>query len=268
MLFSRDWVKWIVVAVVASAVCVGLGFWQMGRFETKHAASEHLNANVDGDPVSVRDVLATPNTAPTPEQQWRQVRITGTYDDENRILVRNRPNDKNYGYEVLVPFEYDGGVVIVDRGWIPNGRTADAPDAVPPTPTGKVTVTGWLKAGEKDLNRPPVPGQAASINIPQLRDLTGHAQADNAYVVLREETGTSLPSTAPEVIPPNDPNEYAWINFSYAVQWWLFALGIPIFVLIKARREDREQRGVVEPKRKKTASLWDEADAEDDLLDE
>ncbi|GAB3583823.1 SURF1 family protein [Calidifontibacter terrae] len=245
--------------LIVAATCVFLGRWQYHRYQTKSTAEHHLEANYNGVPVALRSVLPSAAAVPDRTTQWRQVAVTGNYDPNHHILIRNRPLDGTYGYEVVVPLTYPGGVVFVDRGWIANGRTAVAPDSIPPTPTGQVTVVGWVRAGEPNLDRAPVAGQAASINIPELRTLTGQPQADSGFVLMRREAGNNLPTTKPDQLPKPDPGSYAWINFSYAYQWWLAALAIPAFFLVRLRRQHLEDTGRAKPKEKKVR-IWDEED--------
>lgn len=259
LLLTRRWAAWLAVALLVAATCVLLGRWQFHRYQEKSAAQHHLEANYNGTPVPLRTVLPSMAAKPDKATQWRQVTVTGTYDERRRILVRNRPLEGTFGYEVVLPLTYPGGVVFVDRGWIPNGRTAIAPDVVPPTPAGRVTVTGWVKASEPSLDRAPVRGQAASINIAELRTLSQQPQADSAYVLMRHEVGANLPSTVPDQLPKPDPGGYAWINFSYAIQWWFAALAIPGYLLVRLRRQNLEDTGRAKPKPKKVR-IWDEED--------
>ena len=61
------------------------------------------------------------------------VTVTGQYAASGQLLVRGRALNTAQGMEVLVPFRVDGGaILLVDRGWVPNGdQAADLP-TVPP----------------------------------------------------------------------------------------------------------------------------------------
>lgn len=260
-MMTRRWLGWLAAALVVALACTLLGRWQFGRYEDRIATERHLEANYNGEPVDIRQAHPDPAVAPTADQQWRQVRMTGDYLDPDRVLVRNRPLHKNYGFEVLVPFRTTRGeVVFVDRGWIPNGRTAAGPDSVPATPTGRVEVIGWLRSGEPNLERAGVQGQAASINIAQLRQLTGQAGAADGYVLMRSESGPGVTQARPQALPKPDPGGSAWINFSYAFQWWLAAAGVIAFVLLRARREHLDATGRAEPPKPTKQRIWDEED--------
>ena len=106
-------------------------------------------------------MLQGPGASLARAEEWTLVTATGRYADRNLMLVRNRPNHGVFGYEVAIPLELaDGASLLVDRGWIPNGRTAADPPPVPATPAGDITVTGWLRVGEPSLGQQLVRPQA------------------------------------------------------------------------------------------------------------
>jgi len=262
LLMTRRWLAWLAVAAVWGVACFFLGRWQWHRYESKHTLQHQMNDNYNATPASIQSLLTSPSSQVTSDDEWRQVRLVGTYDAKHRVLVRNRPNNGNYGYEVVVPFHLkSGGNILVDRGWIPNGENASAPDSVPPTPTRRITVTGWLRPPEKDLGRQPVPGQVASINVPDITEITGVKTYD-AYVLMRhEKTTAGTTPKRPQPLPKPDPGNYAGINLSYAIQWWLGMVAGLAYVLLRCRREHLDEvRGPREPKPKKVR-IWDEEDA-------
>ena len=60
------------------------------------------------------------------DDQYARVRATGRYDAAHQLLVRNRPLEGQVGYYVLTPLVTDAGpALLVDRGWVPAGATAD-----------------------------------------------------------------------------------------------------------------------------------------------
>ena len=82
------------------------------------------------------------------------------------VLVRNRPYEGAYGYEVLSP----GPRRRPDpprRPWLGAQREErrETRPEVPPNPAGEVTVTGWLRPGGASLGHHLPAGQLASINI-------------------------------------------------------------------------------------------------------
>ena len=266
---SRRWLTALAVAAIFAVACVFLGRWQWHRHEDKAARAQRINSHYFASPVPLSKALPGPGTTLPRAEEWTLVTATGRYAAENLMLVRNRPNNAVFGYEVVVPLELaDGASLLVDRGWVPNGPSATEPSAVPPTPSGDITVTGWLRIGEPSLRRPFLDGQLASINLPEARAQAG-TPLYGAYLITRSEAGPpGRPISRPQELEKPDTGEGP--HLAYALQWWLAA---PVgFALIFAgvRREHLERLEPTAPpsgraapprppKARKTR-IWDEED--------
>jgi len=215
------WLR-ITVAVLALSVLFGfLGRWQLHRHEAKVARNAQIDATYAAAPVPIGEVLAGPDAALPAGRQWTPVRVTGSYQPDRQVLIRNRPLDGNYGYEVVVPLRTDAGVaVLVDRGWVPPGQDFVRPDAVPAPPAGHVDVVVRLRPGEPPLDQTPPPGQEMRIDLPRIGAIAGGSYYRGAYGVLAAER--PAPSQAPVLLPR--PDEDLGPHLSYAVQWWAGAL--------------------------------------------
>lgn len=264
-LTERRWLTWLLVATIWAVGCFFLGLWQWHRFSDKHTAQEQLHVNYDATPVPLADAVGS-------GRDWLRVTMTGQYAANQQVLVRNRPNNGDYGYEVLVPLHLTQAaagrsIVLVDRGWVPNGQTASEPDSVPAVPSGTVTVVGWLRPFEPNLAKPAVSGQVASIYLPDVVDTAGLAAADvvpGNYVLMQSErTATGGSPARPAALPEPDPGSYAGINLSYAIQWWLGMIAGYGFVILRARRELHDEQSVDVPRvpKPKKVRIWDEEDA-------
>jgi cytochrome oxidase assembly protein ShyY1 len=127
---------------------------------------------------------------------------------------------------------------------------------VPPTPTGEVTVEGWLRSGEPDLGKELPAGQLASIDLGAAAQQTGGGTVLDAYLVLgSEQPGGARPA------PLEEPDTDLGPHQAYAFQWWLTSvfglvlLGYRLRVDAEARREAT----TTVPKLKKVR-IWDEED--------
>jgi len=279
-LITRRWLAALAAAAVFAVACFFLGRWQWGRHVTKHVRAERITSHYTASPVPLGTALRSVDTALRPSEEWTPVSVTGTYSADNLLLVRNRPNNSVYGYEVVVPLEVPGGAVLVDRGWIPNADTAADKPPVPATPTGTVTVTGWLRPGEPSLHRDMPTGQLASINLAEAGQQTG-ARLYGAYLIVRSEhsaSGQHIARATPLVAPDTDEGPH----LAYALQWWLFAATGFVLVGVGARREAQDLAagaatggaaspgaapattgtGATAPRpRPKKTRIWDEEDA-------
>jgi cytochrome oxidase assembly protein ShyY1 len=159
-------------------------------------------------------------------------------------VVRRRTNsDEEVGFHVLTPFVLDDGrVLMVNRGWIPaNGAQKEFP-RIPAPPKGEITVTGRLMADEttadsgiKDLRGLPE-RQVMLINSKQQAKFLGK-QVLGGYI---EMTAPGPKGGSPELLPDPDHSSIG-PHMAYAVQWWLFAAGVPVGWLILVRRERQER---------------------------
>ena len=261
MLTSRRWLGAFAVALAFAVAAFFLGQWQWHRYEAKAARADRINSHYDAKPQAVLDVLGAD---PLPlSRDWTRVTMQGRYAAEATLLVRNRPFDGTYGYEVLVPFENtSGGTVLVDRGWVQNAETAETLPAVVPAPTGDVTVTGWLRRSEPSLGKTLPRGQLASINLTDASAQVGSPLL-GSYVILEVERlpdGTAPARPTALEAPDTDLGPHQ----AYAFQWWLGMVAGFVLVWFGARREYREgleqaaPEGTSRPVKK--VRIWDEED--------
>ena len=268
---SRRWLTALAVAALFAGACVYLGRWQWSQHEDRAANAHRITSHYFASPVPLSRAMPEPNANLPRAKEWTLVSATGRYADRSLMLVRNRPNNGVFGYEVVIPLELaDGTSLLVDRGWIPNGQNAAEPSPVPATPTGDITVTGWLRMGEPSLRRQLPTGQLASINLTEARAQTG-ASLYGAYLILRGEAGPPGQGIVrPRALEEPDTGEGP--HLAYALQWWLSAPVGFALVLVGARREhleasrsnDSARAGAAaapSPRRVRKTRIWDEEDA-------
>ena len=145
------WLRAVWLVVLLSVACVFLGRWQWGRHEGKVAIARADRPATTTRPRSTWRTCCRNRRATLPAgDEWRPVRVGGTYLADAAVLVRNRPHGTaEYGYEVVVPFRVDGGpVLLVDRGWIPNGASGARPTPSRRRPPASVTVVARLRRTE------------------------------------------------------------------------------------------------------------------------
>ncbi|TDC00637.1 SURF1 family protein [Nonomuraea longispora] len=248
-LLTPRWLALHVVVLLVIPAFVFLGRWQFGRFEERSANSERVTANIEAPPVPL-ERLATPGRPVREDDRFRKVTVAGTYDPSHALVVRRRPQEGRAGYYVLTPLVTGRGTaVIVNRGWVRAGATADTPPEVPPPPTGQVTVTGRLRPSESEESSgirersglPP--GQVLLINTDTIGKGLPYTLV-GGYVELTEQQ--PRPAAAPVPVPEPDVGAGGGLNLAYGVQWWLFigiALGGWILLI---RREVAERMAAAE----------------------
>ena len=232
-MFSRAWLLTTLLVFIGSAICVRLGIWQLDRLKQRRA----FNAQV----ISMRaaEMLKLNQNLPADisSMEWRAVIVSGEYDFENQLALRNQYNGDQYGYHLITPLRFGNGTaVLVDRGWIPaDGNTAPT-DWRKYDESGQVTVTGQIRLGQAK----PAFGGVADAD-------TGHLDIWNNLNIVRI-SGQSPYPILPVYIQPNEiendsvpPIPFQPVveltegsHFGYALQWFAFAtilfVGYPFFL--------------------------------------
>ncbi|QSB04506.1 SURF1 family protein [Natronoglycomyces albus] len=241
-LTSPRWLGLAAFALVAVLVCALLATWQQGRATERSAANDRIQAGAGADPAAFEHVLPA-EVALDDDDRWLVVEVTGEFDTDNEIVIRARPQDGSNGYEILTPLLLDdGSAVLINRGWIAAAQGGAVPD-IPPAPTGETTVIGRVYEPEPrggQVSREDGRWHSRVINVDQLA-------AEFPYQLRAGYVG-DLEASAPFQVQ-NPPSYRAWQNYSYAVQWWLFAGMIPIGFVVLARREAQGRGGVTTGKR-------------------
>lgn len=246
LLREARWAQALLGVAALSVLFAFLGRWQWHRHLHRDAEQALVAANYAARPLPLQTLLPPAARGPAstlPHRlEWRPAAVTGSYLTEQQVLVRNRPYEEQAGYEVVVPLRAgDGTVILVDRGWIPAGRTALRPDAVPAAPSGPVRVVVRLRPSEPVQDRRAPPGQVQSIAVAQLaRSLPDPDRVIGAYGALVSESTPAADTPAP-ALPPDFG---IGINLAYAVQWWAFALTAYLLFGWALVREARRRVGV------------------------
>ena len=263
VLATRRWLGALALAAAFAVAAFFLGQWQWHRYEDRKERADRITAHYDAAPVPLAGQVGTD---PMPAAlEWTRVRVSGRYAAGAPLLVRNRPYEGAYGYEVLSPLVLDDGrTLLVDRGWVLNAKNAQTRPEVPPNPSGEVTVTGWLRPSEPSLGHHLPAGQLASINIREARGQLDGTDLLGAYVVLDREQ-TAQGQTPPRPARLERPDTGLGPHQAYAFQWW-GSMGVGfILVFFGVRREYRDaleaESGEPLPGRQRQVRIWDEEDA-------
>ncbi|MGW5636504.1 SURF1 family cytochrome oxidase biogenesis protein [Streptomyces sp. NPDC003832] len=243
-LLSRQWVILTLAALLLIPTMIRLGIWQMHRYDERTARNQLVSEALSADPVPV-ERLTSPGHTVTSAERYRTVTAKGRFDTHDEVVVRRRTNgDDEIGYHVLTPFVLnDGKVLLVNRGWIPADRTSQtAFPEVPAPPAGELTVTGRLMpdetteaSGIKNLQGLPDRQIMLIDSAREARRLD--AEVLGGYLVLTSPDPEG--DTPQQLGEPGD--EDAALNYAYAIQWWLFAAGVPVGWVVLVRRERRDR---------------------------
>lgn len=141
---SRKWLFTTLLVFLGTALCIRLGIWQLDRLGQRRAFNSQVEAmralpvlDLDSEPVDSIESM-----------EWRAATVSGEYDFENQVAIRNRYFRDQYGYHLLTPLLSNGTAVLVDRGWIPADGNSSPADWRKYDEPGVVTVTGQIRLGQ------------------------------------------------------------------------------------------------------------------------
>jgi surfeit locus 1 family protein len=197
----------------------GLGIWQLDRAEQKRQLAASVESRRKLPPSSLNR-----GSTDADELEFRKIRADGRFLADKTVLIENRKYLGKNGYHVITPLRLDGSqqVVLVNRGWIPRQRLAEAGPL--PTPTGTVHVSGVI----------------ARLQPPALELAFNDTDSENPphwpYLTLDHFANWS----GLEILPfnvlqsPDDESGFvrewpqpvfsATMHIGYAIQWFAFAL--------------------------------------------
>ena len=203
------------ITAVMLAVLIGLGVWQLERLQWKRGVLAQLDA-ADA---------ATPVPLPFDPHPMQKVRVTGRWLPDLLAWygaeVRDTSEGSVMGSQVLMPLQMDNGtIVLVDRGWVPTTRKVQIP-----SPSGAVTITGWLRASEQQgLFSPPdapLVQRFYTMNPGKIGAALGIAPV-LPFVVMQLAQGPVDGYPIPQMRLPRPPNNH----LGYAFTWFGLALGL------------------------------------------
>lgn len=231
MLRQRRFVVLTLVVLLVSVLCVFLGRWQWHRHVEKRAIALAAGAALSQPPAPVASVL---NADQSVDQtlEFRQVTLTGVYDDEHQVLWRN-PRGGG-GYDVITPLvPQDGPALLIDRGWVPYSLSDElqpASDVTPPA--GPVQVIARLRPDAPFDDRKAPPGQTYHVSTEQLGgDLPYQLYRGYGELVGQVPPPDSALTLPANQIPSLGPHQL------YAYQWWIFSVLIWVGLVLLLRRE-------------------------------
>ena len=210
------------------ALLISLGRWQLHRADEKRALFDAFAAGSG----AVHDIDAATPKIP----RYARVEARGHYDGSRQVLIDNMVSGERAGYFVITPFALkDGGWVLVNRGWVPLGRSRAELPSVP------------VNSDERGLR-----GRADNMPSPGIRMGTPAALKAPYPVVAAYPTREEIAGLLQEsrwaaatdliLLDPSEPDGYVrnWAppgfppmrHIGYAVQWFGLALALAVIYLV------------------------------------
>jgi cytochrome oxidase assembly protein ShyY1 len=203
---------------------IRLSDWQFDRYNTRIQNNEITTTALSSEPINLTDLSQVSDL-----KDWQKVSIKGEFMNSDAKLLRRQYLESSLGFWVITPLKLDNDqVILVNRGWIPIAESSTSQQEIPSSPQGDVTIIGYVQT-LKDTRREPEDLPLNQINYLNSTNFSSQPLSTN-YLQLASMTPID---NQVAIIPlpelSNGP------HFSYAIQWILFALMLPIgwYVLLK-----------------------------------
>jgi surfeit locus 1 family protein len=222
----RPWLGAAIPALLAFIVLVGLGTWQVQRKAWKDALIATVAERFAAPPIPLPPPADWARLDPATDE-FRRVRFDAQLLNDKEALVFTTGSslhggDAGPGYWVFTPARVGGSVVMVNRGFVPEGR--QDPAARPQGQlAGTVAIVGVMRWPERP--GPFTPAAEPGKNLWFARDPVGMAQEKGLGPVAPfyiEQESPPAPGGLPRAgtLEPTFPNNH----LGYAVTWYGLAL--------------------------------------------
>ena len=220
-----------IAALIALAILLGLGVWQLQRLTWKTALLATIAARTTATPQPLPPEGEWPSLRPS-DYAYRHVVLTGIFDHGKeahvfRPLSREdaRGRFSGLGDLVLTPLRLaSGATVIVNRGFVPQDRIDPAARSEGQV-GGSVTITGLMR--EPESRNPFTPADSPQTGAWYTRDpqaIAAYNHLDGVAPFTVDADASDTPGGLPQggetvlAIPNN--------HLSYALTWFGLAIGL------------------------------------------
>ncbi|MCH8492917.1 MAG: SURF1 family protein [Idiomarina sp.] len=225
----------LLITLLAIAVMVKLGFWQIDRGQEKQAIIDRYEASEQ------QFVLHADNIAQAAMRPDSEVRVTATLHPEYVFYIDNQIHQGRAGYHVLAlatSTDLNPYLLPVNLGWIPGERSrAQLPNLS--LPTEPVTVVGRVRLpaenpfmlGEQNFTEQP--GWPLRIQYPELDKMAQALNLPLASFMVLQSPDAEFGYVREWPVVVMTPHRH----YAYAVQWFGLALAALIIFFVASREK-------------------------------
>ncbi len=214
------WIVALIVVAAVTAVFISLGKWQLDRHGEVQLDNAIRSSRLAEQPIPLEQMLVAAGTS-IDSLEYRRAIVDGSFLPKEELLVRNQVENGSAGFHVVTPFSFEGGTILVNRGWVPL-----AFDRVPVVEAPPRTITGTIEVILRSSQERPSVGRVEPdghlevvnrIDVDRLSEQVDGLIPVWGQLVVDEDRSLPIPVSIPE-FDDNGP------HLAYATQWFLFAL--------------------------------------------
>jgi surfeit locus 1 family protein len=188
-----------IFALFGFGTLIALGVWQFERRSFKNDLIARFEAGLS----------RAPSTYQLNAGEFSHVRVRGEFQNPDTIkLLTPAPEAaraktrEGFGYQLFTPLKFAGGIIFVNRGFVPQSL-ADTP-----APAGVNDVTGIVRlpGTPNSFTPPPEPGNRLFF-VPDIPDMAAAAGLKRGEAVTSEYIQAEPSPSAAQWPQPRDPRE-------------------------------------------------------------
>src|SRR4051812_12585530 len=216
--FDPSWLMTLLTVLLLFAF-VALGRWQWHRGVAREAIWAEYQRDTAPVPMDARGMDRA--------ERFTNQKLESHFEGAHQILLDNMSHAGQPGYLVLTPFVLpDGSRVLVNRGWLPFTGYRDRLPDVSLADAWMVRISGRIddlpSPGLASGRAPPVadgtwPKLTSFPTQPELEAVLGTRIAHHILLLDADAPHGYVREWTPPGLPPDR-------HFSYAIQWWGFAV--------------------------------------------
>ncbi len=211
-----------IFAIVALAILVSLGNWQMKRMSWKANLIELVNKRIDAPARSFEEVLKLSQNLD--DIRFQPVTVRGVFDHNNERHYF-LPYKGKVGWHIITPLKTaNGQIVLIDRGFVPD-ELKEASRRPKGLIEGEQVIEGLVRLSEKGNYFSPPNDVSANKwyvrNISELyASLGGDPKRELPFMIDQKR----LKSSGEWPLPGVTKVEFSDKHFGYALTWYGLAL--------------------------------------------
>jgi len=218
------WIALTAFLLIMVYLFIRLSDWQFDRYNQRIQINELTTTALSSAPLEITDLSQISEL-----NDWQKVSLRGEFINSDAKLLRRQYLERNLGFWVITPMKLDSSqVILVNRGWIPIADSSTSQQKIPPIPEGTSSIIGYVQSISDSKSEP------ADLPINQINYLNSNNFESEPLSTKYLQLSTIEPTDNQVAIIPL-PELTNGPHFSYAIQWILFALMLPIgwYILLK-----------------------------------
>ena len=249
---------WLVTlaAIVAVAVALRLGFWQLSRAHEKLA----LQASIQAQAALPALTASALSTSQTTNILHRNITLSGHWLPQYTLFLDNRQMESKPGFFVVTPFEFVNPAIstkqtiLVQRGWLPRNFIDRSKLPEIASESAELTITGRIALSPSKLFEFKGAQIGAIRQNIEIDALAKEFKMDFLpYSLLQlDSNATKAADTGKTKLPDQllrnwaQPDYGSEKNYGYMVQWWALSAFIALlyvwFQLVRPNIKTKTQK--------------------------